>query len=79
MKKHKSVIDFCVGSSGEPVLAQKIKIMQRLQQEGWRVHVDYSEYANFTKDFLEENNVRFIIQVDEKERILLTDRFGYLS
>ena len=51
-----------------------------LQSEGWRVHVDYSDnmHVSLTKEFLEENNVRFLIQVEE-EMILFTDRFGYLQ
>ena len=50
--------------------------------EGFRVHVDYSDdmHANLTERFLQENNVRFLVQVQEDtNRILFTDRFGYLS
>ena len=33
--------------------------------ENFRVHVDYSDdmHANLTERFLQENNVRFLIQV----------------
>lgn len=54
--------------------------MHALQAEGWRVHVDYSEnmHSAHTRKFCRENNVRFLIQVEE-EMILFTDRFGYLA
>ena len=57
-------------------------MMEQLQLKGFRVHVDYSDdmLANLTEPFLQDNNVRFILQVQEDtNRILFSDRFGYLS
>ena len=56
--------------------------MQLLQLEGFRVHVDYSGDmdAHLTESFLRENNVRFLIQVQEgSNALVLKDRFGYFS
>ena len=45
------------------------------------MHVDYSDdmHSNLTKSFLDENNVRFIVKVNEgTSRIGFTDRFNFL-
>ena len=52
--------------------------MRALQVEDWRVHVDYS-CAEISEAFLDENNVRFLVSIqDETGKLLLKDRFGYL-
>ena len=56
--------------------------MQHLHAKGYRVHVDYTDdyTVNVTESFLDENNVRFIILVQEDTKmILVMDRFGYLN
>ena len=46
------------------------------------MHVDYSRdmYTNLNKQFLDENNVRFILQVQEDTNgLLFADRLGYFN
>lgn len=74
--------DFFIGSSGATLTPQKIKLMRLLQQDGYRVHVDYSKdmHTNLNKLFLDENNVRFLVQVQEDTKgILFADRLGFLN
>ena len=59
--------------------------MYSLQDQGFKVHVDYSDdISNITNQFLNENNVRYIVQllpegVGEEKRILFRDRQGESS
>lgn len=77
-----STIDFIVGSVGHTLTSEKIQLMQALQLEGFRVHVDYSDemHVNLSEQFCEENSVRFILQVQQDSaKLLFLDRFGYLA
>ena len=63
-------------------MKEKIKVMHKLQAKGFKVHVDYTDdyTVNVTESFLDENNVRFIVLVQEDtKRILFSDRFGFLN
>ena len=44
------------------------------------MHVDYGDdmHTQLTKKFIEENGVRFLIQVEDKG-VRFTDRYGYLQ
>jgi len=56
--------------------------MRYLQKESYRVHVDYSSemHTPLNKKFHEENNVLFLVQVQEDTgSILVADRLGYLN
>ena len=80
LREKQSTIDFFVGSDGSSLVPQKIQLMQLLQLEGYKVHVDYSPNLTEQFPFIEENNVRFILQpMEGSSRILFADRFGYLS
>ena len=53
--------------------------MQALQQEGYSVHVDYSDNLDLAM-FIEESNVRFIATVQENEnKIIVMDRFSHFG
>lgn len=55
--------------------------MQALQVEGYSVHVDYSDNMEkaITEKFIDENNVRFKVTVQENEnKLLVFDRFKYV-
>lgn len=81
LKAQHSLIDICIGSHGAELIPNKIKLMTKLQEAGFKVFVDYSDdMANITEKFMDENNVRFIIQVFEDDnRILYKDRSGGTS
>lgn len=54
LREQQSSIDFCVGSDeATSLIPQKIQLMQLLQLEGYRVHVDYSNdmHTNLTEQF----------------------------
>jgi predicted nucleotidyltransferase len=60
-----SHIDVVIGSLGNPLIKEKVNLLNYLQEniKTLKVHVDYSDdiISNVAEDFLRENNVRFMI------------------
>jgi predicted XRE-type DNA-binding protein len=50
--------------------------MVDLQRKDLKVHVDFGEDINqtITQQFLEQNNVKIVIQIVDPEKILMRDR-----
>ena len=74
-----SLIDFAIGSLGDPFVPAKIKLMRQLQAEGYKVHIDYSDdmRVGLGEKFLDDNAVRFLVQVQsDSGNIRFTDRSG---
>ena len=79
LKAQHSLIDICIGSQGAELIPSKIHMMTTLQGAGFKVFVDYSDdMTNMTEKFMDDNNVRFVVQVfpEEDRRILYKDRGG---
>lgn len=54
----------------------KSKLMVDLQRKDLKVHVDFGEDINqtITQQFLEQNNVKIVIQIVDPDKILMRDR-----